>query len=140
MDIRLMAPEDYPQVYALWAATKGMGLNPADDSREGLERYLRRNPATCFAAEEGGRIAGAILAGHDGRRGYIYHVAVAESSRRQGIGRELVRRAMEALQLQGIQKAALVVFASNQEGNAFWEKLGFTVREDLCYRNRSLQE
>lgn len=138
MDIRLMTIADYASVYHLWLHTPGMGLNTLDDSRQGIERYLRRNPDTCFVAEEKGRIVGAILAGHDGRRGFIYHTAVHTGCRRRGIGTQLVAHALDALDAAGIQKVALVVFTHNETGNAFWEKLGFTVREDLTYRNRAL--
>lgn len=138
MDIRLMTIDDYTSVYRLWLHTPGMGLNTLDDSRQGIERYLRRNPDTCFVAEENGRIVGAILAGHDGRRGFIYHTAVHAGCRRRGVGTRLAERALAALDAAGIQKVALVAFARNEAGNAFWEKLGFTLREDLAYRNRAL--
>lgn len=136
--IRTMTPEDYDAVYELWRQTPGMGLNTTDDSREGIRRFLKRNPATCFAAEAEGTVIGAVLAGHDGRRGYLYHTAVRPEYRKRGIGSGLVKAAMEALEREGIQKAALVVFAKNQNGNAFWERLGFTERNDLTYRNKNI--
>ena len=135
-----MTIEDYDAVYDLWLHTPGMGLNTADDSREGIAAYLRRNPTTCFTAKEGDRLLGAILAGHDGRRGYISHTAVREDAQRQGVGTALVEAVLEALQAEGIRKVALVVFARNEKGNAFWEKLGFTWRDDLVYRNKALAE
>ncbi|MDE6132382.1 MAG: GNAT family N-acetyltransferase, partial [Oscillospiraceae bacterium] len=110
------------------------------DSREGIERFLHRNPDTCFVAEKDGNIVGAIIAGSDGRRGYIYHTAVSSDQRRQGIASKLVDAAMSALENIGITKAALVVFDRNAEGNAFWERAGFTVREDLVYRNKSIAD
>lgn len=140
MQIRLMRPEDYRQVYALWISCPGMGLNNRDDSYEGILRYLKRNPETCFAAEENGEIQGVILAGHDGRRGYIYHTAVHPDHQKQGIGRQLVEAALAALRNEGIGKVVLVAFSRNEEGNAFWEKMGFFVRDDLTYRNRALVE
>lgn len=140
IEIRIMKPADYDEVYALWLATPGMGLNDIDDSREGIEKYLSRNPNTCFVAEDGGQIAGVILSGHDGRRGYINHLAVGMANRRQGIGRALLGRAMEALEGEGIHKVALVVFKRNQTGNAFWEACGFSCRDDLSYRNKSIHE
>ena len=140
MNIRVMTAADYDGVYSLWQNTPGMGLNNIDDTREGIEKYLRRNPTTCFAAEKEGKIVGVILTGHDGRRGYIYHLAVAESCQRQGIGSALLEASLEALKEEGIIKAALVVFAHNEKGNAFWKKMGFTVREDLTYRNKALTE
>ena len=136
--IRPMTIADYDGVYDLWISTPGMGLNTTDDSREGITQYLRRNPTTCFVAEEAGRIVGVIIAGHDGRRGFIYHTAVRPECRKQGIATQLVEHAMDALEKEGIHKAALVVFERNALGNAFWESIGFEERTDLVYRNRSI--
>lgn len=140
MHIRLMRLEDYSRVYQLWLSCKGIGLNDLDDSPEGIERYLRRNPETCFVALEGELVVGVILSGHDGRRGFIHHTAVHPDHRGKGIGTALVEEAMAALERCGIHKAALVVFARNQAGNDFWERRGFTSREDLVYRNRAIRE
>lgn len=138
MEIRKMTIEDYEAVYELWLSCKGMGLNTVDDSRDGIERFLNLNPDTCFVSERDGKIVGAIIAGSDGRRGYIYHTAVSPGQRRQGIASKLVDAAMSALENIGITKAALVVFDRNTDGNAFWEKSGFAVRDDLVYRNKSI--
>ena len=138
LTIRLMTIEDYDDVYTLWRNTPGMGLNTTDDSREGIERYLRRNPTTSFVALWEDAIVGVILAGHDGRRGYIYHTAVLPAFRGRGIARQLVEQAMAALEREGIHKAALVVFAKNALGNSFWESIGFSTREDLVYRNQNI--
>lgn len=141
MNLKSMKPDDYDTVYKLWMSCAGMGLNDLDDSREGIAKFLTRNPDTCFTAwSDDGQLIGAILAGHDGRRGYLYHTAVHPGFRRQGVARALVERALQALENWGIHKAALVVFARNQEGNAFWERMGFSVREDLTYRNRAMAE
>ena len=140
MTIRTMTIEDYDQVWALWMSSKNMGFNNVDDSREGIEKYLKRNPTTCFVAEDNGEIVGVILGGHDGRRGFIHHACVSESCRGQGIGTALLNRCLEALKTEGIHKVALLVFRRNEIGNAFWEKNGFTVREDIAYRNRALSE
>lgn len=140
MLIRSMDNNDYERVYQLWMSCKGMGLNDLDDSREGIEQFLKRNPDTCFVAEQNGKIIGSIICGNDGRRGYIYHTAVASDYRKKGIGTVLVETTLQALKNLGINKAALVVFSKNAEGNAFWEKLGFTVRKDLVYRNKSITE
>lgn len=139
MNIRKMTLADYEDVYDLWMRTSGMGLNTTDDSRDGIAKYLKRNPDTCFVAEEGGRVIGVILAGHDGRRGFIYHTAVSVEHRGRGIGRQLVERAMAALEDEGIHKVALVAFSRNEAGNGFWEKMGFTSRPDLTYRNRNIR-
>ena len=98
MKIRIMTLEDYEEVCRLWQNTPGMGLNNVDDSREGLERFLRRNPTSCFVAEEEEKITGTILCGHDGRRGYLYHAAVAEAYQGQGIGKALLEAALHALE------------------------------------------
>jgi ribosomal protein S18 acetylase RimI-like enzyme len=140
MKIRQMFISDYEQVYQLWLSCAGMGLNNLDDSREGIERFLKRNPETCFVAENKQTIVGVIIAGNDGRRGYIYHTAVSIDYRNQGIATKLVNKAMEALKLLGINKAVLVVFSKNTDGNAFWKKIGFISREDLVYRNKTITE
>lgn len=138
MQIRVMTIADYDGVYDLWLHTPGMGLNTTDDSREGIGKYLHRNPATCFVAEEDGNILGVIMAGHDGRRGYIHHTAVRPEYRGQGIARQLVEHAMAALEQEGIHKVALVAFRRNENGNGFWEHIGFEERDDLVYRNRNI--
>lgn len=138
--IRVMNTEDYDRVYALWMSCKNMGFNNLDDSRQGIEKYLKRNPSTCFVAEQGDAIVGVVLAGHDGRRGFIHHMAVAEDCRRQGIATDLLGQALAALKEEGINKAALLVFNRNEAGNAFWERQGFTVRDDVTYRNKELTE
>ncbi len=140
MRIRLMTIDDYEKVYELWMSCAGMGLNNLDDSKEGIELFLNRNPETCFVAEIENVIVGVIIVGNDGRRGYIYHTAVNPLYRKQGIAKTLVKAAMNALQKSGINKVALVVFDRNETGNDFWEKMGFTVRNDLIYRNKALVE
>ena len=138
--IRKMTAADYDKVYALWISCTGMGLNDIDDSKEGIERFLKRNPETCFVSEENGEINGVIIAGNDGRRGYIYHTAVSPKQRRRGIATALVNAALSALEREGISKSALLVFARNETANSFWEKQGFTVRTDIIYRNKALRE
>ena len=138
--IKELTIDDYDKMYALWLSCKGMGLNDTDDSREGIMRFLDRNPDTCFGAYEADMLIGVILAGNDGRRGFIYHTAVSPEYRGNGVGTALVNAALEALGRLGITKTALVVFGKNEVGNAFWEKQGFTVRNDLVYRNRALVE
>lgn len=140
MNIRKMILADYENVYQLWLSCKGMGLNNIDNSKEGISRFLKRNPETCFIAEENNNIIGVIIAGNDGRRGYIYHTAVNPDYRKRGIARDLLNVALEALGELDIIKVALVVFDRNEVGNAFWENQGFTKRNDLIYRNKSLVE
>jgi len=138
MHIRKMLPKDYDCVYNLWLKIPGMGLNTTDDSREGILKYLKRNPNTCFVAETDNEIIGVIMSGHDGRRGLIHHTAVTLSERGKGIGSSLVKYALNALKEEGINKVALVTFSNNEIGNAFWEKCGFTARNDLIYRNKNI--
>ena len=137
---RIMDISDYEQVYDLWLSCAGMGLNNLDDSKDGIKRFLDRNPDTCFVAQDEQKIVGVIIAGNDGRRGYIYHTAVDPEHRHQGIATRLVNEAMGALKALGINKTALVVFSKNTDGNAFWEKSGFTSRDDLVYRNKTITE
>ena len=115
-----------------------MGLNTVDDSREGIEKYLKRNPTTSFVAESEGKIIGVIMAGHDGRRGYIHHTAVLPMYRGQGIARKLVECAINALDKEGIMKVNLVAFCNNDLGNGFWEHIGFAERKDLVYRDKAI--
>lgn len=136
---RLMTIDDYKQAYALWIEC-GNGLNDKDDSREGIEKYLKRNPATSYVAVCEGEVVGVILCGHDGRRGIIQHACVSPKHRREGIGGKLVDLALAALKEEGINKVLLVAFKKNAGGNAFWESQGFTLREDLNYRNKALAE
>ena len=141
MDItyRLMNIDDYYQAYSLWLLC-GNGLNDKDDSRDGIEKYLKRNPKTSFVASDDENIVGVILCGHDGRRGIIQHACVSPDYRRYGIGKKLVELALDALKAEGITKVLLVAFKKNEGGNAFWESQGFTLREDLNYRNKALTE
>ena len=139
-DIRKVTIEDYDQLLALWNSTEQSrrALNPVDDSRAGIERYLNRNPNTCFAAVSDGRIIGVILTGHDGRRAIIHHMCVHPDHRRMGIAGRLVKEAEQALQKEGIQKIFGLVFKDNDTANAFWESQGYSLRTNLNYRNKSL--
>jgi ribosomal protein S18 acetylase RimI-like enzyme len=130
--------EDYETVYKLWTNTSGMGMRSLDDSREGIEKFLKRNPETNFVAIEGDRIVGVTLGGHDGRRGYIYHTAVDADYRERGVGKSLVEAVMAAFEKEGINKAALVVFSTNEKGNRFWKAMGWKTRSDLNYYNKSI--
>ena len=131
--VRSMQIEDYVQVYALWMTIHGFSIRTIDDSREGVERFLKRNPGISVVAEMDGRVVGAILCGHDGRRGCLYHVCVHENYRMHGIGRAMVVHCMNALQQEGINKVSLIAFTKNDIGNAFWKQIGWTKREDLNY-------
>ena len=131
--IRMMTIEDYEGVYALWMSIKGFAMRSIDDSKEGVERFLARNPGTSVVALEDGKVVGAILCGHDGRRGCMYHVCVHTDYRMRGIGKAMVVFAMEALKREKISKVSLIAFTKNDVGNAFWNRIGWTKREDLNY-------
>ena len=138
--IRVMTIEDYDGVYALWKKIRGFGIRSIDDSREGVERFLKRNPTTSVVAEKDGKSVGSILCGHDGRRGCLYHVCVDEAYRRHGIGRAMVVFAMKALKEEKINKVSLIAFTKNDIGNAFWNTIGWTERLDLNYYDFTLNE
>jgi ribosomal protein S18 acetylase RimI-like enzyme len=140
MNIREMKIEDYEQVFALWKTIKGFGIRSVDDSKEGIERFLKWNPGLSVVAEEGERIVGAILCGSDGRRGCLYHVCVHKDFRRQGIGKSMVIWCMEKLKELQINKVSLIAFTKNDVGNAFWKEIGWTKREDLNYYDFTLNE
>lgn len=131
--VRTMTIADYDGVYNLWKSIKGFAMRSVDDSKGSVERFLMRNPNTSVVAIEDGKTAGAILCGHDGRRGCMYHVCVHEDYRMRGIGKDMVVFAMKALKKEKINKVSLIVFTENDLGNAFWNKIGWTKREDLNY-------
>ena len=133
MSIRLMTIDDYEQVYELWMSCAGMGLNNLDDSKEGIEKFLRRNPDTCFVADVENVIIGVIIVGNDGRRGYIYHTAVHPQYRKQGVAKSLVDTAMTALQKIGISKAALVVFDGGNRKNTSGRAVFFLLSGSVCF-------
>lgn len=139
--VRTMTAADYDGLKALWMTIKGFGIRSIDDSREGVERFLKRNPDTSVVAVgEDGSIVGGILCGHDGRRGCLYHVCVREDYRRLGIGKAMVVHCMNALKAEKINKVSLIAFTKNDVGNAFWNCIGWTKREDLNYYDFTLNE
>ena len=138
MTVRTMTIEDFDQVHALWMTISGFAIRSIDDSREGVERFLRRNPTTSVVAEEDGKIVGSILCGHDGRRGCLYHVCVHKDYRMRGIGKAMVVYAMNALKAEEISKVSLIAFTRNDIGNAFWNRIGWTRRLDLNYYDFTL--
>lgn len=139
--IRAMMPEDYDGLHALWMTIHGFGIRSMDDSCAGVERFLKRNPYTSVVAvTQTGEIVGGILCGHDGRRGCLYHVCVREDHRRMGIGKAMVVFCMNALKAEQINKVSLIAFTVNDIGNAFWNRIGWTKREDLNYYDFTLNE
>ena len=139
--VRTMTAEDYEGLRALWMSIRGFAIRSIDDSREGVERFLRRNPSTSVVAVgDDGTIIGGILCGHDGRRGCLYHVCVREDCRRKVIGKAMVVHCMNALRAEEINKVSLIAFTANDVGNAFWNQIGWTRREDLNYYDFTLNE
>ena len=127
-----MTLRDYAAVAALWRATPGLGWDEVSDARPAIARFLKRNPGQSFVACAQGAIVGAVLSGHDGRRGFLYHLAVAPAHRRAGVGKALVARCLQGLGRQGIPKCSIFVFRSNIRGRKFWKHNGWNLRPDLC--------
>ncbi len=133
-----MTPEDLPEVIRFWQEMEGIGLGESD-SVPALTSYLQRNPELSFVARnEQRQIIGAVLCGHDGRRGYLHHLAVAKNYRKKGIGRALVEKCLSSLQALNILKCNLFLFSNNSSGEAFWRKMGWRGRRDLRLRQKVL--
>ena len=130
-DLRSMTVADLPACLALWTGMPGITLFPATDSPDGLKRYLTRNPGLSVVAHLNGRLVGAALAGHDARRGYLHHVAVAEEHRRKGLGRTMVEWCLRALKAEGIGRSHIFVDAGNDEGKEFWRHVGWEERRGV---------
>ena len=128
--VRPFRIEDFNDVVALWRRTEGVGLNESD-TRPAIATYLRHNPRFSFVAKKGGRMVGAVLCGHDGRRGYLHHLAVSKRCRKQGIGRQLVNACLAKLRKAGIQKCNIFIFANNAAGMKFWARTGWKLRTEL---------
>ncbi len=127
---RTMTEADIPLALALWRNTPGITLRDAD-SPAALARYLERNAGLSMVALHGATLAGVALVGHDGRRGYLHHVAVAPAYRRRGLGRELVQRCLTGLLAEGISKCHIFVNADNEDGKKFWHAVGWSERAGL---------
>lgn len=140
MTVDRMTAEDYDEVFALWKDCPGLGLRSLDDSREGICAFLKRNPDTSFVARDGGKIVGAVLCGHDGRRGYIYHTVVGEEYRRKGCGTALVNSACDALRREGITRVCLNVAEGNGTGEAFWRGLGWEKKDFLVLYSKPISD
>ena len=135
--IREFTMGDYDSAHALWSAAAGVGLSQADEPRN-IARFLEHNPGLSFVAEEGAEIVGAVLCGTDGRRGFLYHLAVDAAHRRSGIGRQLVQRCLSALSSAGMRKCHLFVIADNVEGQRFWRSIGWEERPTLKVMSRDV--
>lgn len=130
--LKKMTIDDYDGLYGLWTTIKGFGIRSIDDSKEGVARFLQRNPEeSVVALSEDGQIVGGILCGNDGRRGCLYHVCVRKDYRRMGVGKAMVMHCVGLLKEEQINKVSLIAFTDNDIGNTFWRSLGWTKREDL---------
>jgi ribosomal protein S18 acetylase RimI-like enzyme len=133
-----MEKGDLAEVIQLWQGMEGIGLSESD-SYSALSSYLQRNPGLSWVARNRDReLIGAVLCGHDGRRGYLHHLAVAPDWRRKGIGRALVERCLSSLRELKILKCNVFLFSHNPEGEAFWGGMGWKEREDLVLMQRVL--
>jgi len=137
VQLREMTLADYDEVYALWAASEGIGLSSAD-SREAIGAFLQRNPGLAFVAVDGDIIVGAVICGTDGRRGYLHHLAVRSSHKRQGIGRHLAQACLDRLREQGIEKCHIFVYRENHSARQFWESIGWVERVELVLMTKTL--
>ncbi len=136
--VREMLVTDYDRMYELWDKTPGVGLSSAD-TRQNIHNFLVRNPGCSFIAEIENRLIGTVMSGHDGRRGYIYHLTIDEEYRRQGLAKTLIVKSLESLKEIGIQKCHLFVFRDNYVGNSFWEGIGWTRRDELYIFSKELE-
>jgi len=130
MQYRVMVMSDYENIIALWQKSSGVQLRDAD-SQAGIEKYLKRNPDLSFVCENEGRLLGTIMAGHDGKRGYVQHLAVDESSRGRGIGNQLILRCLDVLKSEGILKSHIHVLDNNRSAQSYWHNRGWQARTDL---------
>ncbi len=139
IDIRAINIADYEAATALWRASEGIGLSQAD-SRPNIEAFLARNPDLSFVAMDGELLVGAVLCSHDGRRGFLYHLAVSRDQRRAGVGRMLVERCLTGLAARGARKCHIFVMADNEEGKRFWRATGWQERFDLVVMSKDVPQ
>ena len=130
IDISEFTIDDYDEVTALWKGAKGICLSKAD-SKQNIQRYLERNPGMSFVAKEKGAVIGAILSGHDGRRGYMHHLVVHYTYRHRGIGKALAEKCVSRLQDCGIRQCYHILLGKNIDAKNFWKKLGWEPRDEL---------
>ncbi|HUV15363.1 MAG TPA: GNAT family N-acetyltransferase [Pelolinea sp.] len=135
--IRTMRINDYTGALKLWQSLPGIGLSGAD-KKEQIQVFLEKNPGNCFVAVEKNEIIGTILGGSDGRRGYLYHLAVNQQQQKQGLGKKLVEECLASLKVLGIQKCHIFVISDNLEGMDFWEKVGWVKRDDILIMSKDL--
>jgi putative acetyltransferase len=125
-----MTTADLNDVLVLWSTAEGVGLNESDTPDQ-LRAYLDRNPNLSLMARDGPRLVGAVLCGHDGRRGYLHHLAVLPEYRGRGLGRQMVEGCLAALGARGVLKCNIFLYADNEPGERFWNRCGWSARSDL---------
>jgi N-acetylglutamate synthase len=135
--IREMMVGDYEQMITLWKSTPGIGLSDADSKRN-ISQFLERNPGLSFVCQLERRIIGTVLCGHDGRRGYIYHLAVDSSFKKQGIGKGLMERSLAKLRLKRITKCHLFLYRDNEDAIQFYDHIGWEKRSNLLIYSKNL--
>ena len=134
---REMVIDDYDHVMKLWKRSEGVGLSRSD-SKASIQRFLDRNKGLSYVATADKQYIGAVFCGHDGRRGYIHHLGVAQTFRRQGIGRSLVDYCLHALMRSGIDKCHIFMFKDNMEALAFWNQVGWIERVELKLMSKQM--
>lgn len=134
MDMRI---EDYTKIKELWDKTEGIGLSNSD-SEESIERYINRNSGLSLVAKSGEDVVGAVLCGHDGRRGYIHHLAIDIKYRKKGLGKKMIEECMIRLKREEIKKCHLFVFQENHNGISFWKRTGWMERNELNIMSKSI--
>ena len=137
VEIRIMNSDDYSDAIHLWQSLPGLGLSSADE-HTAIDLFLNKNPETCFVALDESKIIGTVLGGSDGRRGYLYHLAVHKDYQRIGLGRQLSEKCLASLRSQGLKKCHIFVISSNTEGLRFWERMGWLLRKDILVMSKDL--
>lgn len=134
-----MVISDYPFIYSLWQKTPGMHLHSLDNSKTGIKRVIQRNPDLCYVAfNSNQKIIATIIGGTDGRKGYLYHVAVLKQYQRKHIASGLLKKVTQVFRQKGIKKIGLFVVKNNPKGKVFWQKLGYHERPDIVYLDQDL--
>jgi len=137
ISIREMTIDDYEQMIKLWENTKGIGLSGAD-SRANISQFVKRNPGLSYVCESSHQIIGTVLCGHDGRRGYLYHLAVDVAFRNRGIGKKLAVNSLEKLHQQNIDKCHLFLYHDNEIAIKFYENTGWEKRNNLLIYSKNI--
>jgi N-acetylglutamate synthase len=136
--IRLMRPADHEEAYRIWKSSPGVNLTLAD-TKPYIKFYMKRNPGLSFVAVNNtGKVIGTVLAGYDGRRGYIYHVSVIKSWRKKGVGADLMKKCIAGLKKAGMERCSILVDTKNAKAKKFWEKQGWYYRKDLVMMQKNI--